>query len=558
MVSSSHVSEEPLLSPRRLEDEILLCCARAGWAESADAFHHLLSHDVDWSYLSWSAEVHGLLPLLSWQMERHGWTAVPATVRDSLTVASRENERRASQASTWIASTSALLELEGVPLLVVRGASTRLLSEIDLLVRKRHLALARRLLASKGCEAAFAIPGTETARERIFMKANRGYVLGTDDVEMPINLRYAVTPSSFPTPVDIERLFRDARRVPAANSTLLVPSPSDLVLASCLRGTMHLWKQLSDLCELAELISSHADLDWNALFAHARRERCSAPVALGLALAGSRLGVRLPADVLERIGRHDKAMALAREVSERPLTTARRPPALNERLRFHLALRDTLGGKIAQCLSIAVPGPQDAPARDVPVALDPLYYAVRPLRYAIDRVKRLAGARPERPQWSGTPIEVVDRMLRLARVASSDYVCDLGCGEGRIVIHAVKHFGARGVGIDIDDARVQEARQHARRLGIQDRVSFERLDGFDADVRSATLVSLTLSSLWNDRIALKLSSQLPPGARIVALNTDIAGWEPQDVEIVRVGDETCRLYVWEIDRHRSAAGTPVT
>jgi SAM-dependent methyltransferase len=558
MVSSSNVSEEPLLSPLRREDEILLCCARAGLAQVSGCCHHVLAGDVDWSYLFWSAEVHGLLPMLSAELERCGWNTVPERVRDSLTVAYRENERRTSRASAWIAATAARLESEGVPVLVVRGASAKVVSEIDLLVRRCHVEAAKRLLILNGCEAAFSSPGTTTARERVFAKANHGYVLGTDAVDALVNLRHAITPSSFPARFDIEQLFRDARRIAVADSSVLVPGAIDEVLASCLRGSVELWKRLSDLCDLADLIARHDDLDWDALLIRAQRTRCSAAVALGLALADSRLGVASPARVRTWIRRHDGAMALASAVSERPLTQARRPPTLGERLRFHGALRDTVWEKILQYLAIAVPGPHDAPAAAVPAWLDPLYYLVRPFRYAFDRVKDAAGGRPERPQWSGTPIDVVDRMLRLARVVSSDHVYDLGCGEGRILIHAAKQFGAGGVGVDVDGVRVQQAREHARRLSLEDRVSFERLDGLDADVRSATLVVITLTPLWNDRLALKLSAELPPGARIVALNTDIAGWEPQDVEIVRVGDETWRLYLWEIDRHRIATAATGT
>ncbi|HUP39584.1 MAG TPA: nucleotidyltransferase family protein [Vicinamibacterales bacterium] len=545
------MSDEPPLSTLRLEDDILLRCARARWSPVADRLSQMLSRDVDWSYLSWSAEAHGILPLLSWHLEACDWTMVPDRVRDSLSLASRENERRATLASAWIGSTAALLESERVPVLMTRGASSRLVSEIDMLVRKRDLGVAHRVLASNGCTAAFATPGTTTARERIFCKANRGYVLGAERVDVPINLRYSMTPSSFPVAVDIERLFLGARRIALAGSTILVPSAPDLVLASCLRGTLHLWKRLSDLCDLSELIGQHPDLDWDALFAHAQRARCSSAVALGLMLAGSRLRVELPARVRDEIGRDARAMSMASAVSAPSFTPARRVIPFSERLRFHLALRDTLVRKIEQCLTIAVPGPQDAPASAIPPWLDPLFYMVRPLRYAGDVVARVADVRPQRPRWCGTPIEIVDRLLRLARVASSDCVYDLGCGEGRIVIYAATHFGARGVGLDVDEALVDEARQQARLQRVGDRVSFERLDAFDADLRSATLVTLTLAPQWNDRIAPKLRAELPPGARIVAVNTDIAGWEPQGVEIVRVGDHTCRLYLWEIDRHRA-------
>ena len=46
-------------------------------------------------------------------------------------------------------------------------------------------------------------------------------------------------------------------------------------------------------------------------------------------------------------------------------------------------------------------------------------------------------------------------MLKLADVRKTDVVCDLGCGDGRIVVAAAKNYGARGVGIDINPQRVR-------------------------------------------------------------------------------------------------------
>ncbi len=40
-----------------------------------------------------------------------------------------------------------------------------------------------------------------------------------------------------------------------------------------------------------------------------------------------------------------------------------------------------------------------------------------------------------------TPPEVVDAMLKLAEIKSSDFVIDLGCGDGRIVVAAASRKG---------------------------------------------------------------------------------------------------------------------
>ena len=61
-----------------------------------------------------------------------------------------------------------------------------------------------------------------------------------------------------------------------------------------------------------------------------------------------------------------------------------------------------------------------------------------------------------------TPPEVVQVMLEMAGVKAGDVVYDLGCGDGRIVIAAVKIRGVRGVCVDIDPERIHESRQNAQ------------------------------------------------------------------------------------------------
>ena len=79
---------------------------------------------------------------------------------------------------------------------------------------------------------------------------------------------------------------------------------------------------------------------------------------------------------------------------------------------------------------------------------------------------------PDVPYVPTTP-EAVEAMLKLGQVKKTDLLYDLGCGDGRIVIAAAKNFGARGVGIDIDPQRIKEARENAKRAGVEDLVRFE-------------------------------------------------------------------------------------
>jgi ribosomal protein L11 methylase PrmA len=133
-----------------------------------------------------------------------------------------------------------------------------------------------------------------------------------------------------------------------------------------------------------------------------------------------------------------------------------------------------------------------------------------------------------------TPNEIVSAMLRLAHVGHDDVVYDLGSGDGRIVIAAVKEFGAaRGVGVELDATHVREANENARRAGVADRVEFRREDLFETDLRPATVVTLYLSPVINARLRPKFLAELRPGARVVSNVFETPGWEPAERIVVK-------------------------
>src|SRR5512144_2185340 len=115
-----------------------------------------------------------------------------------------------------------------------------------------------------------------------------------------------------------------------------------------------------------------------------------------------------------------------------------------------------------------------------------------------------------------TTEEAVEAMLRLANVTREDVVCDVGCGDGRIVIAAARMFGARGIGMDVDPVRIAEARENAKRQGVADLVRFEECDMFEADLREVTVVTLFLLANINAMLLPKLLRELQPGSRIVS------------------------------------------
>jgi precorrin-6B methylase 2 len=132
-----------------------------------------------------------------------------------------------------------------------------------------------------------------------------------------------------------------------------------------------------------------------------------------------------------------------------------------------------------------------------------------------------------------TPHEVVKRMLELAKVGPSDTHYDLGSGDGRIVIAAVKDFKAKkGVGIDLDPQRIKEANENKAKAGLGDNVTFREQNIFETDLSEASTVSMYLLTSINIRMRPKLLKELKPGTRIVTHAFNMGEWKAEHEESV--------------------------
>lgn len=159
-----------------------------------------------------------------------------------------------------------------------------------------------------------------------------------------------------------------------------------------------------------------------------------------------------------------------------------------------------------------------------------------------------------------TPSAVVAQMLALAKPTRSDVLYDLGSGDGRIVIEAARRFGTRGLGVDLNPVRVEEARANARRAGVQNRVRFRQQDLFETDLRAASIVTLYLLPRVNLELRPKMFEQLRPGTRVVSHAFDMGDWKPDTVVAVKVNQGIGRamVYAWTIPAPVAGRWTLIT
>ena len=145
-----------------------------------------------------------------------------------------------------------------------------------------------------------------------------------------------------------------------------------------------------------------------------------------------------------------------------------------------------------------------------------------------------------------TPPDVVQEILKLAKVRKGDVVYDLGCGDGRIVVAAAKRYGCRAVGIDIDPLRVEEARQRVRDNHVEHLVEIRQGNLFDVQLKDATVITLYLSTKYNTRLLPQLN-QTKPGTRVVSHLFGIKGVKAdKSVEVTSKADRhKHKLLLWK-------------
>lgn len=145
-----------------------------------------------------------------------------------------------------------------------------------------------------------------------------------------------------------------------------------------------------------------------------------------------------------------------------------------------------------------------------------------------------------------TPEVVVQRMLTLAEVRPGESVYDLGAGDGRIISSAVRNFGAKALGVELNPSRHQGIIERLRNERIEDSVNVIRGDFNDVNLAGADVVTLYLLTSVNDLIKPKLEREMKTGSRVVSHDFPIRGWVPIRTETVRDRYHSHEIYLYKI------------
>lgn len=140
--------------------------------------------------------------------------------------------------------------------------------------------------------------------------------------------------------------------------------------------------------------------------------------------------------------------------------------------------------------------------------------------------------------WVPTPQALVDKMLDIAKVTPSDYLIDLGSGDGRTVITAAKR-GLRAHGIEYNPDMVELATRAASNEGVSEKATFAKADLYESDFSKATVITMFLLPEINLKLRPRILN-LKSGTRIVSNTFTMGEWTAD--ETASVGGDDC--YNW--------------
>jgi hypothetical protein len=357
-----------------------------------------LTHDIrDWDAFLDLAEDHRVSPIVYTRLGDVG-PAVPTFAQERLRVAYERNAFRNLANAAELISVLKAFERENIPAMpfkgVVLGASvyrsltTRPAGDLDLLVDYNHVPRATAVLLERGYEF---YPQTELRPDAILPPPDR---CGECHLErhadgMIIELHWGLGFAERHFRCDLGMDWIWPRRQIAFVAGADVPnmSPEITLLVLCMHGSKHVWGRLIWICDVAQLLDSSPELDWQEVLREAKRTGLTRILAFGVLLAHRVAEAPVPPAVLRRFESESTASYLAKHVEENLFDSPGSKPA--NRIPYSVQLlgfRDRASFFLSS--SFLQPTHRDHEALPLPKPLHSLYYLLRPFRILWDKSPR--------------------------------------------------------------------------------------------------------------------------------------------------------------------------
>lgn len=391
-----------------LEIELLLNCVRP--QIDSDRIKDLVKENIDWQYLIQTAYRNGVIPLLYSNLSNICPQLIPASFQQQLQRNQYARTQRNLMLTSKLIKLLELFEANNIPVIPFKGPilaisaygdiSRRDFFDLDILVRKQDFLKAKELLTTQGYqpysnnsekEAAY-LSSLKEKQQKAYLQSHWELHMVDERDRVTIDLHHGMLPKQFSFLFDTEWLWQYAEPKPFANRMVLNLSSEDSVLILCSQGAKDCWQQLNRICDIAQVLSTCGEINWEQVCDRAIKLRMTRILLLGLLLAHELLEVELPKTILQQIQANPLLKSLASQIYTQLFyqTESLLPNQKVNRSFFHLSMIEHPLDKIWYFFEhLIVPTVADEVLLPLPQFLSFLYYPLR-----LIRLIRMYGLKP--------------------------------------------------------------------------------------------------------------------------------------------------------------------
>ena len=378
--NSSSINENVKL---RMEDELLICCARTDVnSKIRDKILYLVQNDLDWDYLLNLASRHRLRSLLYHNLNSVCPEMVPEDILSELKGNFNANVRKNLMMTGELIKVLDLLESEGITAVPYKGPvldytvygniGRRQFSDLDIFIPENYILNAIKLLTSKGYDLKLS-----NIKKSRYIKTQREYkLINREGILIELHWKLCGIPFSFKESTNC--LSKNVGKIKIFNSNILSFNPENLLLILCIHNAGHRWEYLLWICDIAEIIQKY-ELNWDKIVSTAEYLGIKRILSVNLLLTKFLFDVELKKDVLNIISIDKNAEKISNQIIKENFIETLKIPNLIKCSILHFEMRENpISGLKDVLLHIFAPSINELETVSLPSRLFVLYYIVRP------------------------------------------------------------------------------------------------------------------------------------------------------------------------------------
>lgn len=390
---SMNMPDSGKLQPNCTSDEIkviLFGLKSAIHDVNSDALSYIFQKELDWDMIYRLAEKHRMIPLLYSSLKKVPPDLVPEYILTKMSAIYMLSMKRAMIQIRELIQVMILFKDHEIPLMPYKGMALsqqlygdiglRISSDIDIIVHQQDAIRAKALLVSQGYAPGISLTPEQDEK---FVNLRCEY-----DLFFPgrstIDIHWQFIPYYYLAPFKDADMWSELKEVALEGREILTLSPEMLLIALCIHGAKHQWKDLKQVCDIAAIIALENDLDWEYIVRIANEKRMKRILFLGLRLVEVLMETRLPPEISVAIQQDPRIQHLV-SASLDAINQENQPHdgEVHEVL-YWVSVRECVWDKIRVILLLMFkPNHDDWRYISLPAILSSFYYIIRPIRLVV-------------------------------------------------------------------------------------------------------------------------------------------------------------------------------